>query len=269
VTTVRIEAVVADLDGTLVRPDFSVSAGTLAALDTIRAAGMPVVVATARTPHGVRHVQAVAGRADIAVCCSGAIGWSVRRRVSLWQERIPPRAARRVIELAVACGAGVAGFDGELWRMTAEYDRLSPGQPSGPERITVEPTVLAAASCATMAIRHPSWDFAGMAEALASEAHAALSRVGNSTVVDLTPIGVDKGTGVRRALADLGVDPAAAISFGDMPNDIPMFAATGRSYAVGDHPTLVNAVNEVLDPVERDGFSHKISALALAGWRTP
>jgi hydroxymethylpyrimidine pyrophosphatase-like HAD family hydrolase len=35
---VRIQAVVTDLDGTVVRSDFSITAATLAALDEVRAA---------------------------------------------------------------------------------------------------------------------------------------------------------------------------------------------------------------------------------------
>ena len=48
-----IEAVVTDLDGTLVRSDFSMSPATLEALDRIHAASIRFVVATARTPQGL------------------------------------------------------------------------------------------------------------------------------------------------------------------------------------------------------------------------
>ena len=72
---VRIEAVVTDLDGTVVRSDFSISPATLEALDLVHAAGIAFVIATARTPQGLEHFQELARRTAIAVCCSGAIGW--------------------------------------------------------------------------------------------------------------------------------------------------------------------------------------------------
>ena len=57
---VRIEAVVTDLDGTVVRSDFSISPATLEALDLIRSAGIAFVIATARTPQGLEHFQVLA-----------------------------------------------------------------------------------------------------------------------------------------------------------------------------------------------------------------
>jgi len=47
---VRIEAVVTDLDGTVVRSDFSISAATLDALDLIAAASLPAADQGRRLP---------------------------------------------------------------------------------------------------------------------------------------------------------------------------------------------------------------------------
>ena len=59
-----IEAVVTDLDGTLVRSDFSMSPATLEALDRIHAAGVKFVIATARTPQGLAYLGVPAHRVD-------------------------------------------------------------------------------------------------------------------------------------------------------------------------------------------------------------
>jgi len=119
-----------------------------------------------------------------------------------------------------------------------------------------------------MAMRHGNGDLRHIAELVAAEADsAALSHVGRSTVLDVTAQGVDKGTGTCRALHALGIDATAAISFGDMPNDLPMFRVTGRSYAVGDSDEgVMRAASEVLPSVEDDGFARKISELAAADW---
>lgn len=261
---------VADLDGTLVRRDFTVSAATLEALDLLDEAGIPVVVATARTPPGVDHLGVLAERVRIAVCCSGAIGWSRRERSKLWQEMFDPAVTTTVVHIATGRGAGVAGFDGEVWRMTAEYDRLSPGQPQGPTRILVDSSELAETPLCSMAIRAADGDLARIGGLLARDASAASSRVGGSTVLDVMPQGVDKGTGAVRALAHLGIEPALAISFGDMPNDLPLFAVSGRSYAIGrSDPIVAESADEVLADVEHDGFGHKIVELARSGWIVP
>ncbi len=265
---VRIEAVVTDLDGTVVRSDFSISPATLEALDLVRSAGIAFVIATARTPQGLEHFQELARRTAISVCCSGAIGWRSHERTEAWQEDLPPSAVRRVVEIAVGEDAGVASFDGSLWRMTEEYWRLSPTQPHGPTRIVVNSGVVAETPCCTMALRHRNGDLRRIAELVAAEADsAALSHVGRSTVLDVTAQGVDKGTGTRRALRTLGIDATAAISFGDMPNDLAMFRVTARSYAVGEgDDEVMRTATEVLPGVEDDGFARKITELAAADW---
>jgi hydroxymethylpyrimidine pyrophosphatase-like HAD family hydrolase len=267
---VLIEAVVTDLDGTLVRSDFSMSPATLEALDEIHAAGIRFVIATARTPQGLAYLGVPAHRVDIAVCCSGSIGWSPQRSRGIWREMIEPAAIARVVEIAQAEAAGVASFDGALWRMTSEYARLSPDQPHGTTRVVVDARELAAAPCCTMALRHTGGDLSQIAALVASDGEAgALSHVGRTTVLDVTRRGIDKGTGTVRALMALGIHPDAAISFGDMPNDIAMFGVTGRSYSVGAvHPDVMSAADEVIADVEHDGFACKIADLADAGWRT-
>jgi Cof subfamily protein (haloacid dehalogenase superfamily) len=265
---VRIQAVVTDLDGTVVRSDFSISAATLEALDLVRSSGIAFVIATARTPQGLEHFQALAQRTTMSVCCSGAIGWSSHDKARTWMDEMTAIEIRRVVEIARDAGAGVASYDGDLWRMTEEYYHLSPTQPHGPTRVVVEARALAETPCCTMAVRHRDGDLDRIAELVASGADsAALSHVGRSTVLDVTAQGVDKGTGTQRALAALGIAPAAAISFGDMPNDLAMFRVTGRSYSVGSADVAVmSAATEVLPNVEDDGFAHKIADLAAVGW---
>jgi hypothetical protein len=177
---------------------------------------------------------------------------------------------RRVVDIAESEGAGAASYDGVYWRMTAEYARLSPTQPHGTTRVVVTSDELADAPCCTMAVRNAANDLDRIAQRVASEADTgALSHVGRSTVLDVTRQGVDKGTGTVRALAELGLQPDTAVSFGDMPNDIALFRATGRGYSVGTvHPDVVDAADEVVDDVEHDGFARTISALSAAGWET-
>ena len=265
-----VRAVVADLDGTIVRSDFSISPATLEALDSLQSAGIPFVVATARTPQGLDYLRVPTHRTAIAVCCSGSIGWSPAQRETTWMDMMVPASIARVVEIAEAEGAGVASFDGSLWRMTPEYKRLSPTQPHGTTRAVVDAAELARSACCTMAVRHESGDLNHIAALVAAEADAgALSHVGRSTVLDVTREGVDKGTGTVRALAHLGLVPEEAISFGDMPNDTPMFRVTGRSYSVGAvNPDVMSVVDEVVDDVEHDGFAAAIATLATNGWET-
>ena len=61
-----------DLDGTLLRSDRTVSERSRAAVAAVRAAGVEVIVATARSPRGARQLAADAGIGGVAICANGA-----------------------------------------------------------------------------------------------------------------------------------------------------------------------------------------------------
>jgi hydroxymethylpyrimidine pyrophosphatase-like HAD family hydrolase len=62
----------------------------------------------------------------------------------------------------------------------------------------------------------------------------------NKGAVMLLPPGVDKGTGLAAALAELGVAAAATVGVGDAENDLPFLARCGRAVAVaGALPEVV------------------------------
>jgi len=264
----RIEAVVADLDGTLVAHDSSFSAVTVSSLDEIRAAGIPLVIATGRAPIHLREFAALTHYADITVCCSGAIG-CIRAR-TLWQSHLTRAAVRQVVNTAGRYGAGMAGFDGTEWHASKTYRKLNPAIDDGPRCVAASESALSSMRCVAMAVVHTEDVLMKISRALARRVRTGLSQVAGQPVLDITSSLVDKGTGVLRALSALKADPAAAISFGDMPNDIPMFAVTGRAYAVGaGHPSVAAAAHETLEPVEEDGFARKILDLAASDWRLP
>ena len=106
-----------------------------------------------------------------------------------------------------------------------------------------------------------------IAKALDGVVGAGMSRVAGRDVLHITSLTAGKGVAVLRALAMLGAQPAATVSFGDMPNDLPMFAVTGRAYAVGCmHPDVAASAVEILAPVGQDGFAAKIRAHAASAW---
>ena len=59
---------------------------------------------------------------------------------------------------------------------------------------------------------------------------------------------MDKGTGLAVVAEAVGVDPADVLVFGDMPNDLPMFAWAGwsRVAVANAHPSLLAVADEVL-----------------------
>ncbi len=74
--------------------------------------------------------------------------------------------------------------------------------------------------------------------------------------VELQPSGVTKATGLALAAERLGIGADRALAFGDMPNDVPMFAWAGRGVAMADaHPELKAVADEITLSNEDDGVA--------------
>jgi hydroxymethylpyrimidine pyrophosphatase-like HAD family hydrolase len=68
---------------------------------------------------------------------------------------------------------------------------------------------------------------------------------------------VDKGTGLAVVAEAVGVDPADVLVFGDMPNDLPMFAwaGWGRVAVSNAHSAILAAADEVTLSNDDDGVA--------------
>ena len=75
-------------------------------------------------------------------------------------------------------------------------------------------------------------------------------------IVELLPLGLSKATGLSLAARRLGVKAADTIAFGDMPNDIPMFAWAAHGVAMANaHQELKAVADEVTSSNEEDGIA--------------
>lgn len=266
----QTHAVVTDLDGTVVRADGTVSPDTLAAAAALRARGIPLVAATARTPAGLRALEPLVPYLSLAVCCSGALGYHPGDDRAVWREHFTADAVARLLAgTAVHLpGAGLAAYDGSTWFLTPQYRAIRVSGHRGPTELTAHDALRDVDACA-FAVCHPDLGPQELIGALRAagvdQASASLSQAG-TLVVEVTPAGIDKASGVRRALDVLGVAPDRAIAFGDMPVDIPMFGAVGLGVAMADaHPAVLAAAGEVTGSVADDGFARCLERLRVVG----
>jgi hypothetical protein len=263
-----VRAVVTDLDGTIVRADGSVSAATSAAARALRAAGIPLVAATARTPAGLTVLGPLLADVTMAVCCNGAIGLGRAGAAVRWQECLSQQVVSDLVGLltAVLPGAGLGSYDGRGWALSPEYYAARGRRPRGGQRVLGVPEICRRAACA-LAVCHPDLPAPGLAGLLTAsgllDGRATIS-YGADDVVDIAPAGVDKGTGVRRALESLRIQAAAAVGFGDGHNDLPMVPVVGRFVAMADAgPQLREVADEVTQSIAADGFAGWLSRAGL------
>ncbi|MBL7261462.1 HAD family hydrolase [Paractinoplanes lichenicola] len=249
-----------DLDGTLVRNDDTVSAYTHEVLDRVRAAGIRVVGATGRGPRLTTLTRNDIRDADFLVMAQG--GWVLDQAEStyLLQSRLPGATLERVLteleaevgELSVMVEA-LEHDDSPLW---GDYD------PTWRYPVTVERR--SRAECCTSDVikafarsfAYDVDDLLAVARRIVPPEVASVTQAGLN-YVEICPANVDKGTGLAVVAEAVGVDPADVLVFGDMPNDLPMFAWAGWGrVAVGNaHAELRAVADDVTLTNDEDGVA--------------
>ena len=74
-----LRLVATDLDGTLLRSDKTISVRTLAVFRRLQAAGVMLVLVSARPPRTVRLFMKDTNIGGLALCCNGAILYDIDR----------------------------------------------------------------------------------------------------------------------------------------------------------------------------------------------
>lgn len=264
----RFLGVVCDLDGTLLRSDGTLSPATLEMLAALRERGVPLVVATARTP---RAVQRIAGHRQLGpvVCANGAIVWDPGGDEIVHEVCFPAaplltalsRVRTTVPDVAVALlSARRMYLDDRYVALRAKgLDDDLPMPAAGEDE----------ASMVMVALRHPRLG----ADALLGPASEAFTGLGSASfagpsVVDVVPAGVSKAGTAAGVLGRLGCPPEATVAFGDMPNDLPLFAWAGCAAAVANaHPVVLEAADEIVASNDDDGVARTVDRLLRGAGR--
>ncbi|MBG0560641.1 HAD family hydrolase [Actinoplanes aureus] len=249
-----------DLDGTLVRSDDTVSAYTHEVLDRVRTAGIRIVAATGRGPRLTSLTRNDIRVADYLVLAQG--GWVLDQAEAryLRQSRLAGPVLGEVLgALESATGPLSVMFealehdDSPLW---GDYD------PTWRYPVTVESRTRP--ECLTGDVIKA---FARSFELGVDELLAVARRIVPPDVATVTQAGldyleicppdVDKGTGLAVVAEAVGVDPADVLVFGDMPNDLPMFAwaGWGRVAVANAHPELLAVADMVTLSNDEDGVA--------------
>jgi Cof subfamily protein (haloacid dehalogenase superfamily) len=252
-----------DLDGTLVRSDDTVSAYTHEVLDRVRAAGIRVVGATGRGPRLTELTRNDIRAADYLVLAQG--GWVVDQSdpagpVVLRSERLPGHVLAGVL----------AALEAEIGPLTVMVEALEHndaplwGDVDPVWRYPVVVEQRHRADCLAgdvikafaRSVEHDVDALLAVAEQIVPRDLATVTQAGLN-FVEICPPHVDKGTGLAVVAQALGVDPADVLVFGDMPNDLPMFAwaGWGRVAVANAHPSILAVADNVTLSNDDDGVA--------------
>jgi hydroxymethylpyrimidine pyrophosphatase-like HAD family hydrolase len=204
------------------------------------------------------------GLDGLAVCSNGAYDYDLRARAVVAEYGIDPatleKVARGLREAIPGIGLAVEYADSlaadpvyEPW----DWDRDVTVQRLGEAELWLRPAP-------KLVGRHPSLS-ADELLALAQPAVGDLVTTYHSNglrMVEAVALGVSKADGLARHAARLGVGAERVTAFGDMPNDLSMFAWAGQAFAVGNaHPSLIAVADGVIGSVEDDGVAVFLEAL--------
>jgi Cof subfamily protein (haloacid dehalogenase superfamily) len=249
-----------DLDGTLVHSDDTVSDYTHAVLNRVRAAGIRIVGATGRGPRLTELTRNDIRDADFLVLAQG--GWVL--------DQGEDRVLRRSWLPGADLTAVLSDLEGELGPLSVMVEALehndSPlwGDYDPTWRYPVVVERRPRAQCLTgdvikafaRSFEHDVDHLLAVAQRIVPPEVASVTQAGLN-YVEICPPAVDKGTGLAVVAQAVGVDPADVLVFGDMPNDLPMFAWAGWSRVAvrNAHPTVLDVADEITLSNDDDGVA--------------
>ena len=264
----RIKLVVSDVDGTLVTKDKILTDGARDAVRRLREAGIGFTIVSSRPTLGMGFlIEPLAITLPIG-CFNGSSIVDPELK-PIEQHLIPADTVRRALDVFKEFGTDIWLFTNEQW-LTRNPD----GEYVGHEERAIKhgPTIVddftpyltrackivGASSEAALLARCE----AAMQQAVGMQATAVRSQ---TYYLDVTPPGHDKGSFVEAMAKRIGIPTSAVAVIGDMQNDLPMFARSGLSFAMGNaaddikrHATHVTASNE------EDGFAQAMEVVLRA-----
>lgn len=254
-----------DVDGTLLRRDGAIDPADAAAIDRLRAHGVPVTIVTGRLYSGTRPVAASLRLAGPIACVDGSHIVDVGDDRALYAS---PICGDDALELrAVLARHHIARFI--FAQDTIIHD--AEGEPFAGYVRTWSPNVDVVARVTD----HPSWehehgvmavvavgaetDILDAAEELrarlAQKARVITFAVGrtNRHAMVVRADGPTKGTAITWLAAHHGCSTEEVVAVGDWINDVPMFQVAGRSFVMGQAPDEVKAT--ATDQLSADCFA--------------
>ena len=264
-----VRLIATDLDGTLLRSDHETdSVPTRRALGAARDAGITIVLVSARGPVGVGKVADLIGCEGHAICSNGAL---VVDLVSREVVRHRPLAADVAAQIVRALRARLPDvcFAAEIegvFALEPAFEGAWDWEPPAGTRYA-DALELVAVPVTKLIARDVTCSVAELAAAAREVAgDAAVPAVAGEWVVEISAAGVNKAAALQELAADLGVESADVVAFGDYLNDLPMLEWAGRSIAPANaHPEVLARVDEVTLSNDDDGVALAIERLLRRG----
>ena len=273
--SIRLAAL--DLDGTLLRPDASLSPEARRAVCDLAACGVEVVIASGRSYHSLPRELLSLGAVRYAVTSNGAAVCRVPDGARVFSMTLSRSAVHRALALVpddiIMEGflCGVPHCDARYLADPAAFGCTPAYVPYVRSTRTAEPDIRAfvlahAGELDSLNLVCPDPD---RRDALRAQLSGAMDGVylTNSAphLLELVDARAGKGAAVRALCGLLGIDPAQVAAFGNADNDADLLRLAGFGVAVADaSPACLAAADEVCGRCEHDGVAAVLRRIADA-----
>jgi Cof subfamily protein (haloacid dehalogenase superfamily) len=262
-----VRLVVADVDGTLVTPDKTLTPRTRAVVRTIIEAGIAFTITSGRPPLGLKTLIHDLGIRDPIAAFNG--GLVVRPDLSIIREHlVTSQAARSVIDILTRQGLDVWVYGDNDWYVTSRH-----GPHVDREEWTVNfpPTVVSEYEDLldrVVKIVGVSDDEQAIARSVTEVeqqlGHLVSAALSQPYYLDVTHPKANKGEVVSALSTLLAIPPGEILTIGDMPNDVRMFQCSGVSIAMGNASAEVQrAATFVTTSNREEGFALAMERFVL------
>jgi Cof subfamily protein (haloacid dehalogenase superfamily) len=232
-------------------------------LASVEALGVPVVFVTGRPLRWTEEVFEHVGDHGLAVVSNGALVWDVARHRSHLERPIDPALGLEMCGLLREALPGTAfaveTLDGiGLEREFLERYALPEGARRGPVAELLDQPALKLLARHEDLAPQEFWDAAEQVV----QGRLVITWSSSTSLLEISAPGVTKASTLELLCADLDIDATEVIAFGDMPNDLPMLAWAGTSYAMADaHPTVTETADHVAPGHDEDGVARVLAGI--------
>lgn len=264
-----IRLVLADVDGTLVTSDKTLTPRAIEAVRRLGEAGIAFAVTSGRPPRGMAMLVEPLGLTTPLAGFNG--GSIVGPDLAVLEERTVPA------ELVGPVGAELGRFGLDLWCYDSKAWYVP--DPEGPHvareawTVKLDPKPLGRLEALPTSLTK----LVGVSDdhdAVAAATRAVHDRFGDHLTaatsqpyyLDVTHPDANKAHVATWLAGRLGLARHELATIGDMPNDVLMFAHSGLSIAMGNaDPEVKRAARRVTDGNDDDGFAKAIERFVLDG----
>jgi Cof subfamily protein (haloacid dehalogenase superfamily) len=263
-----IKLLIADVDGTLVTPDKTLTVRASKAVARLRAAGVRFTITSGRPPRGMAMLTGPLQLEDPIAAFNGGMFVQPDLTTVLKQHTLPLDVAKEVLDFLLS-----AGLDAWVYRGAEWFIRKVDAPHVAREQATVQfaPKVidnLGTVLDGAVKIVGVSDDGPLVARCEADlrgrvSAHASAAR-SQPYYLDVTHPDANKGMVVRLDSQFLRIPLEQIATIGDMPNDVLMFGVGGTSIAMGNASCEVQrAARHVTTSNSDEGFANAVDRFIL------